>query len=239
MTLVILFTSLIFKTLNKKATARFLLITALLFLWITSTPIFSRPVVYWLEKQNNPLIEIPDSLKHQPVNILVLGGGHTNNRAIPYTAQLNYLSLGRLVEGLRLYQQLPESRLILSGYSGKEPLSHAKTLLEAAQELVKGTLNFDTLPEPHNTHAEAFYYSKRYSNCTPLILVTDAIHMPRALRYFYQYGIHPIPAPVNFILKSDKFDWRSFSLPSGTTIVNLERVFHEYIGLLWQDLGGK
>src|SRR4051812_42621916 len=60
----------------------------------------------------------PDILRWQRVNIMVLGGGHTSDTALPANDQLSQTALGRLIEGIRLYRQIPGSTLIVSGWAG-------------------------------------------------------------------------------------------------------------------------
>ncbi|MBK7712495.1 MAG: YdcF family protein [Bacteroidales bacterium] len=44
--------------------------------------------------------------------------------------------------------------------------------------------------------------------CNSLILVTDAIHMPRAMMIFRKLDIEPIPAPTNHIIKHSSLHHR-------------------------------
>jgi len=45
--------------------------------------------------------------------IVVLGGGHISDQNIPITSQLSGASLVRLIEAIRLHNQIPGSKLIL------------------------------------------------------------------------------------------------------------------------------
>ena len=53
--------------------------------------------------------------------VVVLGGGHTSDPEVPITSQLSHASMARLVEGIRLNNMLPESKLILSGGNAFDP----------------------------------------------------------------------------------------------------------------------
>ncbi|HON17726.1 MAG TPA: ElyC/SanA/YdcF family protein [Salinivirgaceae bacterium] len=224
---------------QRKRASTFIILFAIVFLLINSLTFTSRPFINVLEKQYQPLIELPDSLKNRRINILVLGGGHTSATWLPVTGHLNPISQGRLLEGIRLMRQNHLSTIIFSGYPGKDPVSHAETLMKSALSLGIDSTRIDTISTAHNTKNEALQYTKKYDSHIPLILVTDAIHMPRAIRYFQSFGIqHPIPAPTNYIFKSNSSDWRTFLLVSSQNMVNMERIYHEYIGLIWQWLGG-
>jgi uncharacterized SAM-binding protein YcdF (DUF218 family) len=64
--------------------------------------------------------------------IVVLGGGHTSDPKLPITSQISGNSLVRLVEGIRIYNGLPRSKLILSGGSPFEKISNAQVLADVA-----------------------------------------------------------------------------------------------------------
>ena len=71
----------------------------------------------------------------------------------------------------------------------------------------------------------------------PWLLVTDAIHMPRAMLLFQKAGQKPIAAPTNHLVKSkqkqDISDWG----PSALNIEKMEYAMHEIFGLAWVKTG--
>ena len=62
----------------------------------------------------------------------MLGRGHTSDPRLPATGQIPYSGLARLVEGIRIYNLLPEYRLILSGGDVFDLVPEAKTMAEVA-----------------------------------------------------------------------------------------------------------
>ena len=62
-----------------------------------------------------------DSLVH----ILILGSGYETDERLSYCSQLNASGLARLTEGMRLHRILLESKIILSGSAGNNPLPEA------------------------------------------------------------------------------------------------------------------
>ncbi|MEW6354211.1 MAG: YdcF family protein [Pseudomonadota bacterium] len=65
-------------------------------------------------------------------------------------------------------------------------------------------------------------------------LVTQAWHMPRAVRVFQRAGLEVIPAPTHFLsldsnARSGPLDW----LPDAGALANTNLVLHELAGSLW------
>jgi len=67
----------------------------------------------------------------------------------------------------------------------------------------------------------------------PFILCTSALHTPRAVRIFNFKGMNPIPAPSEFIESQNSLTRNFRPSRCGWDLVN--RVLHEYIGLLWVE----
>jgi uncharacterized SAM-binding protein YcdF (DUF218 family) len=124
--------------------------------------------------------------------IVVLGGGNHEDPRAPPTEQLGAAALARLAEGVRLYRELPGSKLVLSGGVGIR-VKHADLLGAAARtfgvpddDIVLERSTWDTEQEAHNI-------APRLGK-DPFILVTSAFHMPRALALYRRQGLDPIPA---------------------------------------------
>ena len=217
---------------RKKKIAPYLVIYAILWLFIVSI----SPVPEWLTtrwESRYPVLEaVPDSLlKKESVHILILGGSHSSSPGLPVTTRLSPVTLGRLAEGIRLHRQVPDSRLVCSGYAGKNRLTQAEALAQAA--VLLGVSPSDTLmvKTPVNTEAEAFAYQARFGNEHTLILVTSAIHMPRAMFWFQQAGLDPIPAPGSHLVKPNP-ERRSFPFtPSVSRIKMVDYWLHEWVGM--------
>jgi uncharacterized SAM-binding protein YcdF (DUF218 family) len=68
-----------------------------------------------------------------------------------------------------------------------------------------------------------------------VVLVTEALHMPRAERCFRKQGIYVVPAPCCFFRL--RLDWQHF-LPGWRAIERNELVLHEFVGLAWYRMRG-
>ena len=163
---------------------------------------------------------------------MVLGGGHTNDFSLSANNQLSKNALGRLVEGIRLYRKIKGSKLILSGWGNDQPLTQAQTLALTAISLGVPGKDIILYNKTKNTSDEAKEYAKQSLSTDILLLVTDAVHMPRAMKFFNKEGVNPIPVPVNHIFKNSQNKDYSYYFPSSSNIAKTETAMHEYVGIL-------
>jgi uncharacterized SAM-binding protein YcdF (DUF218 family) len=76
----------------------------------------------------------------------------------------------------------------------------------------------------------------------PLVLVTSAAHMPRAMRLFAGVGLHPVACPTDFLTPRPGAPRRftPFTLfPNAENVSHGEQVFYEYLGIAWAALRGQ
>ncbi|XOV77901.1 MAG: envelope biogenesis factor ElyC [Aestuariibacter sp.] len=212
---------------RKALTINILAVTTLFFL---STPWGPNSLLGPLERQYHQF-DITQSVDY----VVVLGCGHSNDGQLPITAQVDACSLFRIAEGIRIYLNNPQAKLITSGYGGTEPFSNARTNMELAIALGVPTNNILIEERPKDTEEEAqllhsILAGKRFA------LVTSASHMPRAMKYFRAVGLNPIAAPTGHVLKDESRDpfWHDF--PKSKNLYKMERVIYEYLGQLWQWL---
>lgn len=226
---------------KKQRPGRRFITAASLFLVLCTCFTIPQRMLGRLESQYAALVSPKSnaSLGELPVNwVVVLGGGHVCAPERPALSQLNEASLGRLVEGIRIYRELPGSRLIVSGGSVFDQLSDAEVLAKAAMEM--GVPVEDILQEhgSRDTEEQALFIA-RMVGTDRFILVTSAYHMPRSMALFRGQGMTPVPAPTNY---------QSTSCPEGTLarLVPDPRGFeratcavHEYLGMAWSKLRGR
>ncbi|WOK05352.1 ElyC/SanA/YdcF family protein [Imperialibacter roseus] len=173
------------------------------------------------------------TLSDEPIPIIVLGAGYGHNEALPPLNRLNTTTLGRLVEAVRIYQQLPNAKVAGSAGLIYQKISQAQAIAEGA--LALGVSPSDTLQirGALNTWEEAGKCAARFGKGSRVVIATDAIHMPRAMMLFEAKGLQPIAAPTNHLIKTEisltLFDF----LPSTASLRKTELVMHEYLGMLW------
>lgn len=173
--------------------------------------------------------------------VLVLGSAHYSDPEQPISSLLSSAGLKRLVEGVHIYRQNPGAKLLVSGYRFDDDISQALALKKVALHFGVPTHDIILAEQVKDTQEEAAYWIEFVKN-ESLVLVTTAIHMPRSLFLFKkeqekQHFLGPIyPAPADHISHNDnRLTWQSW-FPSARNMHRVERVWHEYLGLLWAKL---
>lgn len=223
---------------RRRRAARILFILSGFWLLIIST----RPLPYSLTKnlENKYIPLLSDSLNFSGnVNIYVLAAGHSDDERLPSNGQVSGTGLARISEAVRLSGKIPSAKIILSGPGGKGDLNQAEVLRKTILMMGIDSSKIEMIKTGVNTRAEAGEYMKRFGTEKRLILVTSALHMPRAVIWFRKYNLDPIPAPADYLIKHgsriSKYRW----LPSSKYLQMMEASVHEYAGLMVAKLQGR
>jgi len=189
----------------------------------------------------------PLEYKHPPLRnvhtvtdvkwVVVLGGGHTSDPKLPATGQISGESLARLVEGIRIHNILPKSKLILSG-GGFDPVPNANVMANVALALGVDGRALVLESVSRDTKDEAQLIQKIVGD-NSFILVTSASHMPRSIALFEKRGMRPIPAPTDYWVKKRQRISPGIFFPNADNLRKAEKAFHEYLGLAWAKLRGQ
>ncbi|WP_414147118.1 envelope biogenesis factor ElyC [Erwinia sp. BNK-24-b] len=181
--------------------------------------------------------EFPTWRKAQKVNyVVVLGGGYTwNPQWAPGSNMINN-SLPRLVEGIRLWRANPGAKMIFTGAAAQgNPVSSAEVTARVAETLGVPGSEIITLDKPRDTSQEAVEVAKVVGSA-PFLLVTSASHLPRAMLFFQQQGLHPLPAPANQLAITSPLNPWEKALPSSLWLGHSERAIYETLGRIWQRI---
>lgn len=209
--------------------AKFIFFISFLWMLIISNAFFSNTLIKPLENQYKAYKSIDSSINY----VLVLGSGHKTNENISEISQLSNTALMRISEGIRIYKQLDNAKIIFSGYEGDDVKTpHAFIAKKVAISL--GVRNEDILTQEKakDTKEEAQTLKKNLGE-QKFILVTSASHMPRAMKIFQSEKLNAIPAPTDFLSKEDG---EILSIPRAKEIRKTEIAMHEYIGTLWHEI---
>jgi uncharacterized SAM-binding protein YcdF (DUF218 family) len=235
--LVIFLTGIVFYFCKFKKAGLLVISFSVLWLTLISFPFVPSILVRSLEDRFHPLSEISQVPKGGTIYILVLGGGRSEYKNLSSKGKPTLDSLSRLSEGIRLHSLLPGSHLVFSGTSRGQKYSHAEILKQAALAMGVEEKEISLLPTSGNTQMEAFDFTNKFGTGNTLILVTDAIHMPRAMLLFRKAGQSPIPAPTNYTMRSEGgkhlMDYGSSEL----NISKMAKAMHEIFGLIWAEIG--
>lgn len=210
------------------------LIGALLLLIVSSLPIVSDQFMTSIENDYPAFTRASKPVDY----IIVLGGWHINNAELPVTSQLSIDSLQRLVEVLRVYKLHPEAKIITSGHHNVDKLSNAQKMKQALMLLGVPDQKIITENFPKDTEEEAQLISPRVQGSN-VVLITNADHMPRSMKYFQAQGVEPIAAPTGFWVKNinKPKNWHYY-IPSSKKLQQTTIAWYESLGLFVQWLKG-
>ncbi|MCU5783457.1 hypothetical protein MA04_02757 [Alcanivorax balearicus MACL04] len=170
--------------------------------------------------------------------VVVLGGGALDDPALPPPSRLRPHSLARLAEGVRQFQLQPSAKLIVSGgapdttpdtVTSADAMAAVATAWGVPEEAIWRSR--DAL----NTEQEARAVARWVPPEERVILVTSALHMPRALALFRQHGIDAVPAPAGpyWTPGLGRAHWGD-RLPGAEPLYVLELSWWERLGAWWQ-----
>lgn len=224
-----------------------LVVAGLLLLWLTARQKTGRalstagaavlllsswyPTSQWLLSSLHRRPGLTDPAATNARWVVVLGAGYETRATVPVTSRLSSATLERLIEGIRVYRQLPGAKLIMSGRGYGSAPTEAAVMQLAAEAL--GVPAGDILQEGESddTPDEARLI-RPMVGADRIVLVTSAVHMERSVRLFEKQGMTVVPAPAGFW--PDRVDL----LPSSERLVLIEGAQHEELGLLWARLHG-
>jgi uncharacterized SAM-binding protein YcdF (DUF218 family) len=215
----------------KKLFARILLSIALLYFYCSASGLLPLSLMRHLETSIKP-ITVNEIVSHHAM--ILLGGGMDN---YPHETEPSTRSYARVLEAYKIYRiaqahHVQYTIFLSGGYTGKN-----KHISEA--ELYRQILLQVGIPSRHlvienrslDTYQNAKYLKpllKEYPS-TPYLLVTSALHMPRAMRYFKYFNIDTIAAPSDYPYTT--VQW----IPKGYNLWMQQAVLSEYIDALRFD----
>lgn len=214
--------------LKKIKTAKIFFIAAVVLFYAFSTAWLPRYLAYKLEIQYPPLKDVTAFNDTEKVYIHLLGSGYQNDKRLSPASKLYLVSQGRFTEAMRLYYAIPNSVLVCSANGPSGTATQAEVAREAALALGADSSRIVLLDKPATTKEEAEELVKYAGKGSRVIVVTDAIHMPRAIRFFKEVGLNATAAPTNFKALNGSVGVAVKWWPSEDNIYITDRVLHEY-----------
>ncbi len=226
---------------RRQRLGRWLALASLLLLFLTSSHWVAWHFDHFLTVRYPPWRVSAHSLKNAPSVVVVLGGGSINDARLPPVAQLSLVSLDRLIEGIRLYRALapvnPQARLVLSGGGKPAGSGDAGIMRQVALSLgIPGSaMRLETRSLDTASQARRL---KPMLGTHPFLLVTSAVHMPRAIALFQAQGLHPIAAPSDRLGLGMAPRWQAWQ-PDPANLNDFTAAWHEILGRAWAGLRGE
>ncbi len=220
---------------------------ALSILFITSNPLVSNWLVSTLEGRYLPPNPMPTA------DAIVVLGGATEPALAPRPWVEVREQGDRILYAAHLYSQKRAPKLILSGgriswRGGSSDPSEADDMKEFATAMAVPDSAIILEGESLNTRQNAVNIQKILTaqSLQSVLLVTSAIHMPRAVAIFNKIGIQVIPAPTDYLVPSElnqslKATWQGqllTLLPEAESVSRFTQAMKEYVGFAIYRLRG-
>jgi uncharacterized SAM-binding protein YcdF (DUF218 family) len=225
---------------------RALLALALAALWLGSNRWVALGLVRSLEWRYLPPDPIPQA------QVIVLLGGGTQSADYPRPIVEVNNAGDRVLYTAWLYRQGVAEHILLSGGN----LDWSPALDSPAQQMV-ALLEMMGVPEDvmwqepdsRNTYENALFSAEilQDKGIERILLVTSAIHMPRAVRLFEAQGFEVIPLPTDYTVTEPVWQalWQGGLetyvlglLPSASNLALTTNVLKEYLGMFVYNLRG-
>lgn len=202
--------------------------------------IFSNEVIYNLcvnAWQVQP-VQLPSTARYSAG--IVLGGYASFNKD-----DRGYFNeaADRFIQVLRLYKTGQISRIVVTGSTIEEGKTEEADFVKE-ELLTMGVQPADILIEnkSKNTFQNAVYTKRLLAQSgarPPYLLVSSAMHLPRAALVFKKAGLPIIPYPANFTVAKKTFHLVDYIVPKGDVLTSWPIFLKEIVGLLGYKLFGR
>jgi uncharacterized SAM-binding protein YcdF (DUF218 family) len=208
---------------------RTVIIVSITSLLALSTDAGSAWLIRPLEQQSP---QATSTEKNKSQAIVVLGGGRARvaSRDGDYD-QVGPITLIRLRAAARLQRETHLPLLVSGGAPDGQGESEAVLMARSLKDDFGVEARW-VESNSINTNQNAILSAQllRKENIQQILLVTDAIHMPRARWAFEHAGLRVAPVPSHFVASGD-FHLASF-IPNAQSLKNSHYAIHEWLGLL-------
>jgi uncharacterized SAM-binding protein YcdF (DUF218 family) len=239
---VFFFAALAVAVLGCRGHARRLLLALLAFLWLCSADAVVDPLLGAWERASPPLAlaDVP-----QADAVVVLAGMTEARPAHGLADRVEFeSSVERVLEGARLLRAGKAPRLVLSGgpadLFGRQPPEAPRLAawLTQMQLVEPERIVVEDQSRTTSENAERTAALAREAGWKRLILVTSALHMPRALGCFRAVGLDVVPYPVDYLADAGHIGAADF-VPGEKGLLHSRRLGRELIGLAAYTLMGR
>jgi uncharacterized SAM-binding protein YcdF (DUF218 family) len=207
---------------------------AWLTLWLLSTPWIASSMARWIGSAPRDLrADLEGSTPEQRAMVVLASGIYPPEHGVPAMARLSESGLERCVGAAGVYHAHGFRWVIVSGRhprGGRTELAGGMADLLAALGVPRERILLE--PDSTDTRENALNSTRmiRDLHVDKVVVVTSALHMPRAQWLFERAGLTVIPAPTRLDPPPAPGIFRL--LPSALALQRSQRVVHELIGRL-------
>jgi uncharacterized SAM-binding protein YcdF (DUF218 family) len=215
------------------------LVLLLLALAVISTPAVAHLALLSLEGQYAPAAERPGDAGA----VVVFAAGVLPPEGPRVRAEMDEDTLKRCLLAAQLYGQGPPCPIMVCGGQPDRDQPGPTAASVMAEFLVRlGVKESDIVPEERSqtTYQNAVECAAllKERGIGRVVLVVDAVDMPRAAACLRKQGIEVAPSPSHF--RATNCRWSIFTfIPNPGAAGAIRRVWHEWVGLQWYRLRGR
>lgn len=216
---------------------KILLTISLLLLMVFTNPWLYRTAMFFY--QEKPFSDSSASLPSTAIVLTGMAGFDSTGTGYFGGAADRFIQSAQLLHSGRI------QRLIISGGSGNLWRKERKEALFIREQLLKNGIHDSTLlveTESRNTHENAVFTAKLIDSLHikgPFLLITSALHMPRAKKVFLAAGIPFLAYPCDYRVYPQTNDFTNTLLPNINYLKDWEYLIREWVGTLAYGISGK
>lgn len=200
-------------------------------LFLLCTDIGVRMIVNPLERLATPLASTVDT--NAQAIVVLTAGRHRNAPEYQGRDMPDYVALGRMQYAARLHRQTGLPVLTTGGIpiDAREP--EAVVMARVFRDDFRTPVQWIE-SRSVNTAENAFFSAQilKRAGIKRILLVTDAMHMPRSQAMFMQAGLDVVPAPTVFLSSRRSISISTF-WPSAEAMRRVSYAIYEWIGIAW------
>lgn len=165
--------------------------------------------------------------------VVVLGKGYHADEERPFNMWASPGLWVRIIEGVRIHKEIPDSRLLIGFPEGTEEGFIDYFVAKMSQMFDIDAGDVTVIADALSTRDEARRAGKIVGD-GPCFLVSEGHHLPRAASLFRQYGTEVIPSPARYLHGPEALrKWSALDVfPSSHNTEDMRKAIHEYAGLL-------
>lgn len=210
----------------------------LVFVSLASLYLLSAPIsLGWLASglETTPAFDLADPAAQRIEAIVVPGSGRYTE---PPEFDHDVVSL-RTLERLRYAARVHRTTAWPIAVVGGAPFDIAapEGVLMAESLQTDFGVPVQWIEDRSNNTAENARNARALMDVDSILLVTQAVDMPRAREAFEAVGFDVVPAPIGFITRDADYLLGPFDfIPDANALAAARLVLHEYLGLVWYRL---